>query len=537
MRSARLALVSSLVLIGLAAATAPPARAQFLEPAIRALDLGTGSPVRSARLLGMGRLSLVIDDRDDALGLWDFAGNPAGAFDDDTASTFTLRPGTDAADGAHDRFDGVRRQDLAARNLRMQFEGFRRDRTSGGVFGVVGELVSLRYDRPYDEDVARRQQVGLPAIMPILSGKLPYLGGGKVRYALRGRFEGEQTVDQYRFMQQNEAGEFLSLEGDAASPPNLFEPDEVRVNTSGLGVAFAMPVLQRHTFALGIDAIAQRIKGSNVGDRHSTERRETKPYLVGQSTIAGRLGDLEYIADGRAWQANSTQDWRFTVSGGVGSLPLTGRGKQLEREERGSALDSRVRWSSGALHFGGRLFTRATEETITPPGVDDATSFNAFIRSLPAVIGADTLALPDSVVANQIDERTFGVGAGLGWTSGRAQVGAEFHWRRDLRMQERFGSGPERQAWDVRSGLEYRCNDVLTGRLGYVVSQVDEDTETELNEYVGHGPTLGLGLTPRDSSWDVQAGWSLQWRQSDFGDPSEQRQSRQNLSVSLHWGF
>jgi len=537
MRSAREILVCSLLSFGLAAAAAPPARAQFLEPAIRALDLGTGSPVRSARLLGMGRLALVVDDRDDALSLWDFAGNPAGAFDDDTVSTLTLRPGTDAADGAHDRFDGVRRQDLAARNLRLQFEGFRRERTSGGVFGVVGELVSLRHDRPFDDDLAVRQQVSLPAIMPILSGKLPYLGGGKVRYALRGRFEGEQTVDRYSRIQQNAAGEFISLGGEAANSPDLFAPDEYRVNTSGMGVAFAMPVVTGHTMALGIDAVSQRIKGANVGDRHSTERRESRPYLIGQSTLAGRLGDLEYIADGRAWQANSTQDWRFTVSGGVGALPLTGRGKVLEREERGSSLDSRIRWTSGAFHLGAQLFTRATEEKIAPAGSDDPTAFNAFLRTLGSVPGSDTLAIPDSVVANQVDERTFGFGAGLGWASGRTQLGAEFHWRRDLLLQELNGAGPERQAWEARGGLEYRCNDVLTGRLGYVLQQVDEDADLELDEYSGHGPTLGFGLAPRGTSWDVQAGWSLQWRQSDFGDPSEQRQSRQNLSVSLHWGF
>lgn len=537
MRSAREVLVCSLLAVVLAAAVAPPARAQFLEPAIRSLDLGTGSPVRSARLLGMGRLALVVDDRDDALSLWDFAGSPAGVYDDDTSSTLTLRPGTDAADGAHDRFDGVRRQDLAARNMRMQFEGFRRDRVSGGVFGVVGELVSLRYDRPYSDDLSRRQQISLPAIMPILSGKLPYVGGGKVRYALRGRFEGEQTVDQYRLIQQNAAGQFISLDGEAANSPDLFNPDEYRVNTSGLGVAFSMPVGTGHAAALGIDAVSQRIKGSNVGDRHSTERRESRPYLIGQSSLVGRLGGLEYAADGRAWQANSTQDWRFTVSGGVGALPLTGRGKLLEREERGSSFDSRVRWKSGAFQFGGRFFTRATEEIITPPGAEDATAFNDFIRSLGDIAGADTLALPDSVAANQVDDRTFGFGGGLGWASDRTQLGAEFHWRRDLRFQDRAGSGPEREAWDVRSGLEVQCNDVLKGRLGYVVSQVDEDKGTEQNEYVGHGPTLGFGLAPRDASWDLQAGWSLQWRQSDFGDPSEQRQSRQNLSLSLHWGF
>ncbi len=537
MRSARKVLVCSIVLTALAAAMAPPAHSQFFDPAIRSLDLGTGSPVRSARLLGMGRLALIGGDRDDELSLWDFAGSPAGIYDDDTVSTLTFRPGTDAADGAHDRFDGIRRQDLAARSLRLQFEGFRRDRLSGGVFGVVGALRSLRFDRPYSDALARRDEIGVPAIMPILSGRLPYLGGGKVRYALRGRFEGEQAAQQYRLIQQNAAGQFISLDGDAANPPDLFEPDDYRVNTTGFGASFAMPVAGGHTAALGIDAVTQNIKGSNVGTRHSTERVEGRPYLVGQASMVGRLGALEYATDGRAWKANSSEDWRFTVSGGVGALALTGRGKLLDREERGSSLDSRIRWRSGSFELGGSFFTRAVEATRTPPGAADRTSFNAFILSLRNVAGADTLALPDSVVANEINDRTFGFAGGLGWTGARTRLGAEFHWRRDLRYQQINGTGPERQAWDLRGGMEFRCNEVLTGRLGYAISDVDEDTGTRQNEYTGHGPTLGLGLTPTGAAWDVQAGWALQLRQSDFGDPSQQRQSRQNLSVSLHWRF
>lgn len=537
MRAARKALVCSLVLTALAAASAPPAHSQFLEPAIRSLDLGTGSPVRSARLLGMGRLALIGDDRDDALSLWDFAGSPAGVYDDDTASTLTLRPGTDAADGAHDRFDGVRRQDLAARSMRLQFEGFRRDPRSGGVFGAVGALNSLRYDRPYSDDISRRDEIGVPSFMPILSGRMPYVGGGKLRYALRGRFEGEQANQKYQLIRENEAGQFISQDSDAANPPDLFEPDEYRVNTSGVGLSFAHPVGDAHTLAIGLDAVTQSIKGSNVGERHSTERRESRPYLVGQGTLVGRLGALEYAADGRAWKANSIEDWRFTISGGVGALPLTGRGKLQEREERGSAFDSRIRWRSGAFEFGASFLTRATEATFTPPGASDLTSFNHFILSLRDRSGADTLAIPDSVLANEVNDRAFGFAGGIGWTHGRARLGGEFHWRRDLRFQAINGEGPERQAWEARAGMEYRCNEVLMGRMGYVVADVDEDTFTQQNEYTGHGPTLGLGLTPAGASWDLQAGWALRLRQSDFGDPSQQRQSRQNLSVSLHWRF
>jgi hypothetical protein len=230
-------------------------------------------------------------------------------------------------------------------------------------------------------------------------------------------------------------------------------------------------------------------------------------------------------------------DWRFSISGGVGGTPLTGRGKLLEREERGSRFDSRVHWTGGAFEFGGRMFTRASEVRVTAPGADDLTSFNAFLQSLRAVSGADTLVLPDSVVDNESNERTLGFGAGLGWKGARARAGVEFHWQRDAFFQELGGFGPERSGWDVRGGLEYACNPALTGRLGYVVRTLDEDTELERTEYTGHGPTVGLGYRPANGRWLLDMGWGIEWRQSDFGDPSEQRASRQNLSTSVRWDF
>ena len=58
--------------------------AQFFDPTLHALDLGTGRVARSPRLLGMGGMTLAVPDRNLSLDLWDFAQIPVGLASDDT---------------------------------------------------------------------------------------------------------------------------------------------------------------------------------------------------------------------------------------------------------------------------------------------------------------------------------------------------------------------------------------------------------------------------------------------------------------------
>ncbi len=99
------------------------------------------------------------------------------------------------------------------------------------------------------------------------------------------------------------------------------------------------------------------------------------------------------------------------------------------------------------------------------------------------------------------------------------------------------GNGPKRIDWDFRGGLEYKCNPVVTGRLGYVYRSLDQDDLTRSNEWVGHTGTLGFGLHPSGTSWVIEAGYALQLNHADYGDPALPHGNRQSLSTQVRWDF
>ncbi len=528
-------LPNALVLALLAAVSlSAPASAQFYNTVQRSLDF-SNDVARSPRLIGMGRLSLVIPDRDNGLNLWDFAGSPIGAARHDSSSTLDLRPGTASADGMHDE-PGYARQDLGGRGTRFGYELFRRD--GGNAFGATGSLNSVTMSTPYASDEAVQRSVSHPEIVPIMTGGLPYLGKDKLRYAVRLRFGGDHQQDKYRTLISNAAGQFLTLDGVTLDPPNVFSPDQVRVNVSSLGGALSYPIGKSHTLAIGLDGVRELIKGSNTGFRYSGEQRERRPYGIGQATLLGHFGNkLEYGIDGRGWTSQSNEDWVFSVSAGVGAVPLEGRGKLLEREEKGSQLNTRVRYTSGKVELGGALWTQASKVNIKAPATSDFTSFNRFLDVLWYRTGADSLVHPDSVSTVEVRDYAWGYGGGVSYKLKKGIAGVEYHYTRDEQLSDRSGKGPRAIQWDVRSGLEYRCNNVLTGRLGYAYRWVDRDDYTKGNEYLGHTVTAGFGLRPAGASWNVETGYAIEWLRSDFGDPTNQRSSRQDLSMQVHWSF
>lgn len=531
----RRVLTNALVLCFAAAALGASAvRAQFYDPALRTLDL-VSDVARSPRLLGMGGLSLVVPDRDNHLTLWDFAGSPLGAFGEDSVGTIELRPSTGSASGQHDLPLGLGpRQDLAGRMTSAAFEAFYRDH-KGSAFGAVGSINAVRHDTPYSDGVEVRRSVSLPEVMPIFNGRFPHWGGGKLRYALRMRFGGEKVVDQYRTYVFRENGQYISLDGEILTSPYVLSPDEYKVSTSGIGGGLSYALGKSHTLALGIDSYRNRISGQNNEDRYYAERHENRPYTVGQATLVGRLSpSVQYGIDGRGWKSNSEESWYFSLSGGTGALPLTGRGKLLEREEEGSSLKSRVRVTSGRLEIGGDFWTKASKVTITPPDRTDPTSFNRFVAVNEAVTA---WTAGDTVVANEIRDYAWGYGAGASLKLTRGILGAEWHWGRDLYNQSIAGEGPKGLQWDLRTGLEYECSPVVTGRVGYGYRWWDQDDFTALNEFKGHSTSLGLGIHPVKTSWSFEAGWTIGWHQSDYGDPTAQRGTRQLLGSQLNWTF
>jgi hypothetical protein len=291
---------------------------------------------------------------------------------------------------------------------------------------------------------------------------------------------------------------------------------------------------------VSLDVLENTIHGKNEAPRHTSQTDEKRPYHNSQATLVGHLGrNLEWGVDGRDWRSNSEESWFFSASAGIGSDPLAGRGKLLQREERGRALRSRLRWTYGPIQLGGGVTTGYRRIIVTPPGLDDLTSFNYFRNTTVYRANADSIALPDSVVYNRSDERTWDAGGGLAvrLPGGRGLLAVEYHRLRDLLEQTAAGAGPLGRSWDLRTGLEYKCSPIVTGRVGYVYRKDDRDSFTKQNEYLGNTVTLGLGLRPVGANWTVEAGYAVEWLQADFGLTTEPHASRQQLASMLRWAF
>ncbi len=529
------ALSLSLLSLSFGAATAS---AQYYEPAMRSLDLSTGPLARSPRLLGMGGLRLVIPDRDAGINLWDFARLPVGLSEDDTASTLDVRPGTDALSSVRRLPAGRERQNLAARTTSTQVEGVYRSRESGSVFGVVGDLSGLRSDRPYSTLVELRQGVSHPEVMSILGGKLSRPFGGHLHWATHLRFRSETVQDRYRSIVSNSAGEYVDQSGAQQPPPGEFTITDINVNTMAFGLSTAYAIGQRTRFALGIERENNPIKSTNDQLRSSSEVREDRPFWVGHAALVGRLGTtFEYGVDGIGRLSNSEADWRFSTSAGVGADPLSGRGNLYTREEQASELHARARWSPGRATFAGSIETAASKVLIDPPNANDHTSLNRFINLAFNRTGSDTLAFPDSIVHSESRRNAWGWGGGASYRFGRTTIGSEFHWSRDVRSTTVLSSGPRRVAWDVRTGLEHPLGKLMSGRLGYAYRSVDEDEYTAGNEFIGNAVSIGFGYRPAGASWSLESGYVIEFRNQDFTNSADERQSRQNLAMQLHWAF
>jgi hypothetical protein len=535
--------MSALFGLGIVLATAGPASAQTYEEERRSIGLSPDPISRSPSLFGMGRLTVVGADPHNRITLWDFAANPAGIAEAESSSALDIRPGTSSASDVTELPPGpFERQTLAAREVRTEIEGWRRSGTSA--YGAIFDFASLRKDEPYAANTELRRRISNPGGMAALNGLLPFVKSGRVKYALTLVTRRDAGEDQYRGFVRNAAGEYIDRNGPTYSSPNFFVPDRRRLTTIGGGAALSYrfgPWLE--AAAIG-DLVNQELSTSNSSGRFSSEIREQprghRPYPVGQATLIGRVGkNLEWGWDGRIWNARSEQRWAFTISAGIGQNPLAGRGKFADREERGSEMRSRVRWTLGPLEVGGSLGTGYLRNIILPPAQSDPTSLNRFLYDIYRRPNADSLALPDSVLYRRIEQRTWQAAGGIAvrLPGRRGLLGAEYHQSQDEHQQLPGGLGPRQVEWDVRTGLEYRCTQVLTGRAGYIHQSLDLDDQTRNNEFIGNTGTLGLGLQPPGAAWTLDVGYALELWRADYGDPALPHGSRQQLMSQIRWVF
>ena len=533
--SAFIATVLGMVLAAL------PARAQLSYDAARQLlDLAPDPIERSPRQVGMGGLSLVLPDHNNRITMWDFAGNPTGVFDNDSSSTFEVRPkgwSTSSARNLYGPDNPAERQTLDGQQTVVGYEVWRR--TDATAFGAIGDLNGLTVDTPYDDSREIRSHYADPNIMVVLNGKMPYILTDRMRWALRGG-GGSQSVSQdYRLITSTSTGQYLDQDGQLIPPPNVFDPDQSHIRHTQYGVALSYRFAPWMNLALGGDYGNERVTNENVGDRYVASYEENRPYAIGQASWLGKLGHaLEFGADGRWWSEDSKSNYVFTSSGGIGAPPIAGRGSYLTRGGHFSDLRTRARWLSGGLEVGGAFDVVYRGSSVNPPPSSDLNSFNNYRTRLYYDTRADSIALPDSVSANTTTDRVLSAGGGIAWHFKRhGSSGVEYHWAREQFDQQLSVEGTERQIWDVRWGLEYPLTQVLGGRVGYSYQYDDRNKLTAQNEFKSQAVTLGLGLAPQGAHWKFESGFAFEWGWADYGSPAAPHFSRQELATQIAWGF
>jgi hypothetical protein len=270
--------------------------------------------------------------------------------------------------------------------------------------------------------------------------------------------------------------------------------------------------------------------------------------------MVGKIGRLEYAADGRTWTSASEERFVFTLKAGQNQSPFAGRGKMLDRTENGTEGRARVRWTIGRLELnaGGETSLRRLDMLPTVPG--DRGSYNYFLDVAANRQGADSLALPDSVQRSHTRDKGWDVayGATFHLPGGKGLLGAEYHFAKHTLEEMIFessvpiglndpvgflGQGPDRRTSDVRAGLEYACSPAFVGRLGYIRRSDDRDELTERNEFKSNSLTAGFGLRPLGASWGIDLGWLVEWIAPDFADATDPKESRQQVAAQIRWVF
>ena len=521
---------------------AAPAHAQFYDDTRRSLDLGPDPLARSPRMVGMGGLSLALEDVHHRYDVWEFSANPAALMQSDTVSSFELYPGTTARNTLHDEPVGGstrERQDFALREFRTGYEGWRRSK-EGASFGVTGDFNRLRTDTPQATNAELRSQFSMPRTSLVISGRMPFIMPQRLSYGLMFTHRYEARADETHGLFSNAVGDYIDKNGVTLSPIQALDPSHYGIRS--VGVRFG--VLLRATPWLKVggayDYLGHSIEGRNDAVRNTSEIREQRPYGTYTASAAGHFAGLKFVGDASRWSTGKTdQTWVVSYSTGTGQPPIAGRGLFQRRDETGGEVRGRVSYTVNAvtLSAGGGSYHR--DVTTTAPAANDLTSFNHFLNVLSARSSADSLSLPDSLLSNASKEQgtEFGFGGAykLPWRA--AVLGAEYHTANSTLDQLIAGQGPQRQATDIRMGLEVPMNDRLQLRGGYDHRKIDNDKHLSQDEFVSNAVTSGFGYTPHASSWRFDFGYQVRWGRADFGDPTRVRTSEQTGLCRVRWVF
>jgi hypothetical protein len=466
----------------------------------------------SYRLRGMGDLVLSIRDDYTRINLWDFAGVTAGAgIDRDSTS---LDVWVSGGDGSLDQTQGDGKTEiLSTRNLEGAGEGIIRFSETLSM-GVNAGVVSQRVAEPYADGLSQSLGQTYAQLMLFGSGRLV----GPVLWGLSGIAGSESAARKWWVEERNGSDVNLGAGGTSSRAPNFFVPTDGSLDLLGLGgsLAYWDP-------RLGTGALYLRYRGEDLVWEQDGER-----YTYGQSQPRDvtTLG-AAFIWDGLGWGElgidfgreywETTEDFRFTLSGGSTDKPFQGRGNRAyeNRTQEYFKLRLQADVPGTKLTIGGWGATRYDRQHQSP-AMSTPNDFNTW------VIGAvtrDTLSAPalvkDLVEENRILE--LGGGGSYKLRQETIIVGTEFWWRRNAVS----GTDQDRrpQGWELRLGGEWLINEKWEARLGWNHLDEDRDWLTMLNEWKRDRLSLG-------GRWYTGAGWALDgylwtnWWRTAYADPS-----------------
>lgn len=506
------------------------AGAQFLAPALDRAGFDSRVRSPSIRLASLGGVQLAFEDENNEIDLWDFGRTTTGLLSDRDSTSLDIW------------LDGMSRKDEHTVETNT-FETDRKGTLNTGLLGVgrnpgkfaAGlDLGFVTFDSgiPAQEDVYEDADIELPLLVPTAGGTA---FSGKGLWGARLLFAKESVERNLRVMQA-ENGDRKLTDGDVVPYPTFFDVNKWSTSVWGLGFALGWDQKSLGQISLQYDFVSQHVLGSQNTSRRIYETDEVRPINEYSVTAIVSPASLSWLLAGLTagrQSVVSTEEYRFSLSGGTGAIPLASRGNRLERNTRQDFFRSRVQITPGEeknLLVGGDFNVRYDRDHNEP--TTGANDYNAFLDQ----IAADTLNLPQKVLSEVQELRHWdaGIGASYRFTD-RLQAGIE--GRRYNNARDGLSVHERQRITDLRGGVEYKWTPTWTARGGAYHRSDDADVYTQNNEQVTNALTLGAGYAPPAARYGIDGGLELAARSTDYPDPSGGEGSGLRFMLYGRWLF
>lgn len=457
-----------------------------------------GQPISAdrpqTRLLGMGHLSLVVEDENNQISLFDFAGNLAGTAEDRDGWSLESWGGRGTVEESYLVAHG-------GEDLRQT------TRLSGGTGGT---------DVVYRKDA--RRAIGVTANF--------------FRHAMTRRYGDVSKVRGPRaFAFYNENFGMLRL----AVGAGRWSDNESVKSTDVFGVRHSS-----ETWMYRFDA-AYSLWGLDLGAQ----------LQVDDVMIDGvSRGPSGFHQDEYRWSRPATT-FSLSVLRSEGSLDAGGRMVMMKRSGR-EEVD--ISWSDRFPDNPSRVNYRITAPTFKESESATMVEGRVLLRvgeSIRLGAGAAYELFDSDVVEDlssnypgsrrnqDLEESRLRVGGGalVSLFAGRLSIGAETHYSavsQEVELPRGLRSNDSRR-FEVRTGVEYLLPSRFAIRGGYVRGVQDENLDLPNTFYHANGYTVGLGWTPRGGMFSIDGAFRAVEASPDYEGWPDKSASRQDLMFSARF--